>query len=62
MPVVYISPDDLCLKLEELVLAKRAGHTGLDNTINAVLDEMLNIRIIDKDEYNHVYKNIFRHT
>ncbi len=57
--IVYNSANDLCHKLNELVAAKGAGNTGLDNTINAVLDELLNISAIDKDTYNSLFTNIF---
>ena len=57
--IVYNSANNLCQKLNELVAAKGAGNTGLDNTINAVLDELLNISAIDKDTYNKLFKNIF---
>jgi len=57
--VLYNSANDLCQKLDELVAAKRAGNTGLDNSINSVLDELLNIGAVDKDYYNSLYKHIF---
>ncbi len=57
--IVYSSVNDLCQKLNELVAAKGAGNTGLDNTINAVLDELLNTSAIDKDTYNNLFRNIF---
>ncbi len=57
--IVYNSANDLCQKLNELVAAKGAGNTGLDNTINAVLDELLNTSVVDKDTYNKLFKNIF---
>ena len=57
--VLYNHPDELCKKLYELEAAKAAGNTGLDNIINAILDELLDIKYIDKTEYNNLYKNIF---
>ncbi|HLX54727.1 MAG TPA: hypothetical protein VKR58_12335 [Aquella sp.] len=57
--IYYSSVDDLCQKLSELVAAKSAGHTGLNNQINTILDELLKIKAIDKDEYNALYKSIF---
>ena len=39
--IYYPSVDDLCVKLIELKAAKKAGNTGLDNTINSILDELL---------------------
>ena len=57
--IVYNSANDLCQKLNELVAAKGAGNTGLDNTINAVLDELLKTSAIDKVTYNKLFENIF---
>src|SRR6478609_6036365 len=57
--IFYNSANDLCEKLDELVAAKRAGNTGLDNSINSVLDELLNIGAIDKNLYNNLFKHIF---
>ena len=57
--IFYNTVNDLIQKLDELVAAKRAGNTGLDNSINAVLDELLNTSAIDKDFYNNLFKNIF---
>ena len=57
--IFYNSVNDLCQKLDELVAAKRAGNTGLDNSINSVLDELLNIGAVDKDFYNNLFKHIF---
>lgn len=57
--IYYASVDDLCEKLAELNAAKRAGHTGVNNHINSILDELLKIKAIDKNQYNTLYKNIF---
>jgi hypothetical protein len=57
--IFYKDPHELCEILFELNTAKEAGNTGLDNTINSVLDELLNIKSITKDEYDKLYKNIF---
>ena len=57
--IYYPSIEDLCANLAQLVAAKEAGNTGLDNHINSVLDELLRIEAIDKLEYNNYYKNIF---
>jgi hypothetical protein len=57
--VFYKSASDLCQKLHELVAARRAGNTGLDASINSILDELLNIGSIDKDFYNNLFRNIF---
>ena len=55
----YSSVDDLCNRLALLCAAKQAGNTGLNNNINSILDELLRINAIDKNEYNHLYTNIF---
>ena len=55
----YSSVDDQCNRLALLCAAKRAGNTGLNNNINSILDELLRINAIDKNEYNHLYSNIF---
>ena len=57
--IYYSSIDDLCAKLTQLVAAKQAGHNGQDNNINSILDELLRVQEINKDEYNILYKNIF---
>src|SRR5208282_2335059 len=57
--IYYSNVEDLCANLKQLVAAKQAGNTGLDNSINSVLDELLRVEAIDKPEYNNLYKNIF---
>src|SRR6266536_3384583 len=57
--IVYNNPNELCEKLAELVTAKEAGNTGLDNSINSILDELLVIKSINKDEYDKLFKTIF---
>ncbi len=58
--IVYNNPNELCEKLNELVTAKEAGNTGLDNSINSILDELLKIKSINKDEFDKLFKTIFR--
>ena len=53
------SVDDLCNRLALLCAAKEAGNSGLNNNINSILDELLRIESVDKNEYNHLYSNIF---
>jgi hypothetical protein len=53
--IFYGSPDDLVAKLNEYLAAKSAGNTGLDDSIISILDELLRIRVITKDEYDAVY-------
>ena len=55
----YSSVDDLCSKLALLHADKQAGNEGLNNNINSILDELLRINAIDKNEYNDLYKAIF---
>ena len=55
----YNSPDDLAKKLNKLVAAKEAGNTSLDNIIVSNLDQLLDIKAIDKNSYNTLYNNIF---
>jgi len=57
--IYYHSLDDLCKKLVELDVAKKAGNTGLDNTINSILDELLKVKAINKNEYDALYSQIF---
>ena len=58
--IYYPSVEDLCMQLTELDAAKQAGHTGLDNRINSILDELLRIKAIDKHYYGTLYKKIFK--
>ena len=55
----YSSVDDLCNRLALLCAAKEAGNNGLNNNINSILDELLRINAVDKNEFNHLYSNIF---
>ena len=57
--IVYNNPNDLVIKLNDFVTARAAGNTGVDNYINSILDELMNIKAIDKDGYDCCYKNIF---
>ena len=58
-PIVYSNPEDLMVKLVEFDASKQAGNTGVDNVINSILDEMLKIKSINKNDYDILYKNIF---
>jgi len=49
--IFYASVDDLCSKLTELYAARKAGNTGLNNVINSILDELLKVQAISKDDY-----------
>ena len=54
----YANVDDLCLRLAELHAAKKAENNGLDNMLNSILDELLKVGAITKDEYAVLYKSI----
>jgi len=56
--ILYQSIDDICSKLEQLIAAKKAGNTGLDNNIISILDELLRTKVVSKDEYNELNKNL----
>ena len=57
--IYYPNKKELCNELNRLYTAKQAGNNGVSNRINSILDELLRIQAIDKDEYNNLYKNIF---
>ena len=57
--IYYPSIEDLCVKLAQLDAAKQAGNTGLDNTINSILDELLKVKAIDKNDYDALYSHFF---
>ncbi len=57
--IIYNNENDLFTKLHEFVTAKQAGNTGLDNTINAILDELLEKNFIKEDEYDRYFNFIF---
>jgi hypothetical protein len=55
--IMYNNSKDLFNKLFELVSAKKAGNTGLDNTIVSALDELFNKKWISKDDYDNLFKS-----
>jgi hypothetical protein len=57
--IYYPNIEELCNRLSILCAAKEAGNTGLNNHINAILDELLRVNAIDMPEYNKLYKKIF---
>ena len=57
--IIYNNPDDLLQKLHEHIVAKEAGHTGLDSIMVSMLDELLRIRAINKDSYDKLFLNYF---
>src|SRR6266536_1027919 len=52
--IVYNNPNELCEKLADLVAAKEAGNTGLDNSIISILDELLKIKSIKTNTINYL--------
>ena len=61
-PIVYSRLNDLVTKLNENIMAKEAGNTGLDNYINEILDELLEKKCINKDQYDNIFKNVFHNS
>ena len=61
-PIVYSTLNDLVTKLNENIMAKEAGNTGLDNLINEILDELLEKKCINKDQYDNIFKNVFHNS
>ena len=59
IPIMYKSSQELAEKLAENIAAKEAGHTGVDDYIIAILDELLNIKEISKLEFDQFYKIYF---
>ena len=57
--IYYPNVADLCVELTELHAAKQAGNNGVNNRVNSILDELLRVAAINKDEYDILYKNIF---
>src|SRR5271163_591127 len=57
--ILYSRLGDLVAKLNEYIIAKEAGNTSLDNYINEILDELLEKKRINKDEYDNLFKNVF---
>src|SRR5271170_6937023 len=51
--IYYPNVEELCIKLQKLNAAnKQAGNNEVNNSIQSILDELLRVRAIDKDEYN----------
>jgi hypothetical protein len=53
--IMYNNSQDLHNKLLELLTAKKAGNTGLDNTIVSVLDELFDKKWVSKDDYDNLF-------
>jgi len=57
--ILYRHPNELVGKLALQCAAKEAGNTGLHNTITFILDELVRIKALGHDEYDHLFKTIF---
>ena len=56
--IPYNSVNDLLGKLSLFCAEKQGGHTGVDNSIVSILDELLRIKAIDKNKYKNLNKKI----
>jgi len=54
--VVYLSqdPNTLVERLQLLFSSVQAGYTGVQNEIVAILDELLRMKEITRDEYKNI--------
>lgn len=57
--VVYSSPYDLRQQLIKFMSAYNAGHTNVEKIIVHILDELLRIKEITKQEYDILYNDIY---
>lgn len=57
--IYYQTPEDLVYKLDEYITSKDSGNTGLDDIIIDILDELLSIKVINKLDYDKIFKNNF---
>ena len=55
----YENPRQLFRKLDEYITALHAGNNGVYNTAVSILDELLQIKAISKENYDIIYKNYF---
>ena len=55
----YENPLQLFHQLNENITALRAGNNGVHNIAVSILDELLRIKAITKEEYDKIYKNHF---
>ena len=53
--IVCANPNELFAKLVEFITAKNAGNTGLDAHITSTLNELLEHRLISKDQYDVLF-------
>lgn len=57
--IIYENPHQLVKQLRENLTALDAGNNGVYNTAVSILDELLRIRAISKQDYDDIYKNNF---
>jgi len=57
--IYYGNVGELCSRLALLYAAKESGNNGVNNDINSILDELLRIGAVDKEEYDKLYNKIF---
>jgi len=57
--IFYRNSQKLGERLVFLVSEKKPGNNGVENEINAILDELLRIRVLTKKRYDGLYKEIF---
>ena len=57
--IFYRNARELGERLVFLVSAKKAGNNGVENEINAILDELLRIRVLTKKRYDSLYREVF---
>jgi len=57
--IFYRNARELGERLVFLVSAKKAGNNGVENEINAIMDELLRIRVLTKKRYDSLYKEVF---
>ena len=55
----YENSNQLFRKLDEYITALHAGNNGVYNTAVSILDELLQIKAISKENYDIIYKNYF---
>ena len=57
---IVTNADEIMDDLEMLLASKSAGNTGVDNEINSALDALRKYKVINNDQYQIMYKNIFK--
>ena len=57
--IIYENPSHLTRQLYENLAALRAGNNGVYNTAVTILDELLRIKAISKEDYDAIYKANF---